>query len=153
LTAWKIAAYIQVVWPCIVFICLFFCPESPTWLIVKGRKALAIDTLEKLRGNKEIALREIVRIEDNLEKQKLAIDESVRSTHIRDQLKTLSKGTFVRPCLVLTVLMAICWQWTGGPVFIIYTVHLLKNFDLPIDSYLAASAVGCYQLLGGYSEY
>ena len=56
LTEWTIAAYIEVAWPCVIFIMLIFCPESPTWLILKGREDLAIKTLLTLRGNEEIAI-------------------------------------------------------------------------------------------------
>ena len=149
LSTWKVAAYIQTVWPCIIFICLLICPESPTWLMSKGRRDLAVDTLRKLRGGTDVAMEEITNIEDNLEKQKLATTDSVQSTYARDQLKLATKGTFIRPCLVVTTLMAVCWQWTGAIALEFYTPDLLKKFELPVDPYLASTALGFYQLLGG----
>ena len=147
LSAWKVAAYIQTVWPCVIFIFLLVCPESPTWLIANGKRDLAAKTLIELRGNTDVAMEELERIEDNLEKQKVA--EKVHSSYARDQLKLVTKGIFIRPCLVVTTLMAICWQWTGGVSLEFYTPDLLKKFEIPVDPYLASTAFGCYQLLGG----
>jgi MFS family permease len=149
LSTWKVAAYIQTIWPCIIFVFLLFCPESPTWLIVNGRHDLARETLIQLRGDEEVAMKELSRIKDNLEKQKLGTTENIQSTYARDQLKLVTKGTFVRPCLVVTILMAMCWPWTGGMSIQFYTPDLLKKFEIPADQYLASTALGCYQLLCG----
>ena len=149
MTSWKIAASIQTVWPCIVFILLFVCPESPTWLMIKGRKDIATETLIRLRGDTEVAKQEILRIETNLDKQKMGKSQNPQSSYIKTQLKVMTKGTFIRPCLVLSTLWAIGWQWTGGIVLELYTVDILEKFEIPIDPYLASTAIGCYQLIAG----
>ena len=147
--AWKVAGYVQTGWPCFVFLLLLLCPESPTWLMGTGRRDLAIQTLMKLRGNTEVAMEEIKRLETNLARQKEIDSTNGGASHAKYQLQKLTKGTFIRPVLVVTILMAVCWQWTGGLIFEFYTVDILKKFEITIDPYLASIAIGCYQLLGG----
>ena len=148
-TAWRVAAIIQVAWPVFIFILMIFCPESPTWLMMKGRKEEAVCTLTKLRGDKEIATNEIARIEMNIEKQNATNVNNPEYSKMRRQFEIMKRGTFVRPCLVVFVLMAISWQWGGGPVIELYTIDILEKFELPFDPYLASTAIGFTQLVFG----
>ena len=70
ITTWRIAASIQLGWPCVAFLLLLACPESPTWLLLEGKKELAFETLLNLRGDALVAVKEMERIEKNLEHQK-----------------------------------------------------------------------------------
>ena len=47
---WKTAAIVQTAWPCLVFMLMFLCPESPTWLLSKSKKEQALRVLTNLRG-------------------------------------------------------------------------------------------------------
>ena len=146
---WRVAASIQVVWPVIIFVLMIFCPESPTWLMLKGRKKEAIETLTRLRGDKQIAEQEILRIELNIVKQNAEHNTNSETSTIKKHFQIIKKGTFLRPMSAALILMAVCWQWGGGPVIEIYTVDILDKFDLPVDPYLASTAIGFIQLLGG----
>lgn len=44
---WRIPSLLQVFVPCIQFVCLFFIPESPRWLVGKGRVEAARAILVK----------------------------------------------------------------------------------------------------------
>ena len=145
LASWKTTASIIMVWPLYAFVLLFFCPESPTWLINKGRNDLAVKTLISLRGDEGVAMKEIGRIEHNLKRQNLEMFH--HSVHLKDQLKIITKGTFVRPSVVVTVLLAIGWQW-GGYSMELYTVEIVEGLDIPISPYWVSSGIGYYQLIG-----
>ena len=56
LSHWKTAAIVQAAWPCLVFMLMFLCPESPTWLVSKSKKEEALRVLTNLRGKSYIAV-------------------------------------------------------------------------------------------------
>ena len=51
---WLIPCAMQLISPVIILGLLVFTPESPRWLLLKGRKALALTNLEKLRTREEV---------------------------------------------------------------------------------------------------
>ena len=145
--SWRTTVSLVMVWPCTAFVLLFFCPESPTWHMLKGRKELATEILISLRGNGDVATKEIARIEQNIQKQNETNSEDRNSPNLKNQFQLITRGTFLRPCFVVAVLMAVNWQWTGMPVLTFYTVDILKTFQIPIDPFWVAPAMGCYQFL------
>lgn len=46
--SWRVPIAVQWAWPVPICIAIFFAPESPWWLVKKGRFDEALDTLEKL---------------------------------------------------------------------------------------------------------
>ena len=148
ISTWRIAASIQLGWPCVAFLLLLACPESPTWLLLEGKKDLAFETLLNLRGDALVAIKEMERIEKNLEHQKQWETYHNQQSFIAKQLEIVAKGTFVRPCFVITMLMSICWHWTGGVVFLLHTVDILKAFEVPISADWASAGIGWYQVIG-----
>ncbi|KAJ3132825.1 hypothetical protein HK100_004963 [Physocladia obscura] len=51
---WRWVILCQVLAPIIFFICIGFCPESPRWLILKGRKDEARVILHKIRADEDV---------------------------------------------------------------------------------------------------
>ena len=145
-TSWRNTATIVMVLPSLGFLLLLFCPESPTWHMLKGRKQVATSIMISLRGDTDVAMREITMIEENVEKQRRNHSPSSQS-YIMTQIKILTKGTFLRPCLVLIVMFAINWQWTGMPLITFYAVDIVRTFQVPIDPFWLAPGIGCYQFL------
>ena len=145
--SWRNTISILMPLPCICFLSLFMCPESPTWHMLKGRKAVALMILTKLRGDKEVAKMEITRIEDNLNEQKLCQGLLNQTSSMRDQLRIITKGTFIRPCTVLILLFAVGWQWTGEASLTFYTVDIVQRLNIPISAYWISAGIGCYQFL------
>ena len=147
MVSWRQTISILMVLPCIFFFLLFLCPDSPTWHMLKGRKDTALELLIKLRGDELVAKNEIERINENMEKQKLLTEKSNTSSYYKEQLAIITKGTFIRPCIVLMVFFAIGWQWTGETSLTFYTVNIVQQFNIPISAYWISAGMGCYQFL------
>ena len=148
---WKTIVSIMLCFPCGVTVVLFFCPESPTWLMTKGKKKEAISNMEELRGNSELAMKEIETIENNLSKQKEVANTAHGDSVLKQKWNVLSKGTFIRPFIVVLVLLSLGWHCTGGPVLGFYIIDILKGFKIDelIDLYSCAVIISCCQLLFG----
>ena len=147
LVSWRTTTTIIAVLPCIIFILLFICPETPTWYMLKGKKETAIEVMMRLRGDTAVAMTEISRIQANLEKQKQINSESEDSSNIKNLISVISKGTFLRPCGVLVIIFAVCWQWTGGGPVTFYTEDILKQFEVPIPVSWIATGQGVIQFV------
>ena len=133
--------------PILGFILFIFCPESPSWYISKGREDIAALTMKTLRGNEVAANGEITRIKENLERQQRINKGVSEKSYIRSQINIVTKGTFIRPCLVVTIMMSIFWQWSGGRHLIFYTDDILNTFKIPISPTWMAAAIGGYQFM------
>ena len=146
--SWRQTISILIPLPCINFLSLFLCPESPTWYMLKERREDAFATLMKLRGNSVAARIEMKRIDDNLTEQKMLLKQfSKQSSYGKEIFSILSKGTFIRPSSVLIFMFTIGWQWTGEASLTFYTVDIVQEFNIPISPYLISAGIGCYQFL------
>ena len=70
--SWRYAIGSTVIIPIICFVIILFCPESPAWLMSKGKEAEARKSLEQLRGAKHVGIieAELFRISTNLQMMK-----------------------------------------------------------------------------------
>ena len=134
--SWRTITLIMMGFPCLNTILLIFCPESPTWFMICGKNEQAISVLKSLRGNEEVAMNEIQRIEQNIRKQKESAMVDNEASPLKNKMKIMGKGTFIRPFLVVSMLLAIGWHWTGGPIITFYTIDIITGVNIPMDPHL-----------------
>ena len=146
---WRTVILIVLCLPCINVAMLFICPESPTWLVITLNKERANSVMMSLRGDLEIAQKEIERMEENLARQKEITGTNPNSAFIQNKWTILSKGTFIRPLLVVSTLLSICWHWTGGPMIGFYIIDIIEAFKIPMNPYWCAVIIACFQLFFG----
>ena len=142
---WRTVVLIMLGFPCINIGLLLICPESPTWMMISGRKEQTVSVLTSLRGSKDVAMKEIKRIEDNIKKQKDSTTVDDGTSSMMRNLKVMGKGTFIRPFLVVVMLLMFGWHWTGGPIISFYTIDIIQGVKIPMDPYLCGLMLACYQ--------
>ncbi len=108
-------------------ITLFFVPESPRWLVQKGKRDLAYTVLKKING-KEIADIEILSIENSISNQKEGSYKEVFSANMR-------------PILFVGVFLAVFSQITGINSIMYYAPVIFKSLGNGIDSSLIQTAI------------
>ena len=141
---WRDTLSIIMGWPIICIIALFFCPESPTWLMLKDKKTESFNAMLRLRGNEEDANTEIKNIEANIKQQ----NTHIKYSNTREKFLTILRlPTFWRPFLVLLVLMTLGMQFTGAPPLAFYLVPILQKSNIPISSYVAAASLAVFRVL------
>ena len=111
---WRTTILIMLAFPCINVGLLMICPESPTWLMMSGKKDQAVSIVSSLRDREDVAMKEIKRIEENIKKQRDSIMVDDGTSPMMSKIKIMGKGTFISPFLVVVLLHGIGWHWTGG---------------------------------------
>lgn len=117
------------------FVLLFFIPQSPRWLVKKGRETEALNVLQKLRPSHQEAQEEL-----------LAIRSSVlQETHLREA-SLLDKG--VPTVVSIGVMMSFLQQVTGINVIMYYGTEIFKSMGEATSSALFQTIlVGVVNLL------
>ncbi|QNA84481.1 sugar porter family MFS transporter [Sphingomonas sp. So64.6b] len=121
--AWRWMFWLQVIPAAIYFIALFFIPESPRYLVVKGRDAEAEGVLTRLFGAAE-ARRKVAEIR-----------ASLAADHHRPKLSDLiDKGTGkIRPILWVGIGLAVFQQLVGINVVFYYGATLWEAVGFTED--------------------
>lgn len=121
--AWRWMFWLQVIPAAIYFIALFFIPESPRYLVVKGRDAEAEGVLARLFGATE-ARRKVAEIR-----------ASLAADHHRPNLSDLiDKGTGkIRPILWVGIGLAVFQQLVGINVVFYYGATLWEAVGFTED--------------------
>ncbi|KAJ5875578.1 uncharacterized protein N7473_012925 [Penicillium subrubescens] len=97
--AWRVPLALQWIFPTPLMILLFFAPESPWWLIRRGRKAEALRSIERLGdGNTETAQQSLAMIERTVQ-----IEASLGGS---PSLLELFKGTDLRRTIITCLIYA-----------------------------------------------
>ncbi|XP_069983644.1 facilitated trehalose transporter Tret1 [Penaeus vannamei] len=121
----------------LVFVLAFAVPESPYWLVRKGRPDAAATSLKRLRGPVKDSSAELDEIT-------ASIKERPQST-LKDQLKQLFVPQNFRPVLFLASVFALR-ELGGQYVVFSYTVYLFREAGVAMDAYACTILVGVVRL-------
>ncbi|HWX65483.1 MAG TPA: sugar porter family MFS transporter [Rhodanobacter sp.] len=107
---------------------LFLLPDSPRWLMMRGRKQEATDVLNKLRGDASHAAREVADIEEQLKTPQ-------RGWHL-----FLENRNF-RRSVGLGVLLQVMQQFTGMNVVMYYAPRIFQDMGYATTAQMWFTAV------------
>ncbi len=131
---WMVPVYLQIACPLIVCCGIMLCPESPRWLVMKGRREQAKQILIKYHANGDATHPstefEMNEIEQSLEAERGSASLLAVSFDIRGLFKTRAN----RYRLMLAMVMGWCGQFSGSNVAvsclsILLTIGLLSSSD------------------------
>lgn len=123
-------------------IAICFVPETPYWLLSKGRNADAKKALQWLRGwvsesAVEKEFNEMKRYSDNANKctpcQKQSEATCTHKEPFRMKAKEMLRKRTLKPFLLVLAFFAFC-QFSGMHGMRPYLIQIFETFNLPIDS-------------------
>lgn len=141
---WRTTALICSVFPMIVFLILAQVPESPSWLMSKGRLIEAKASFEWYRGIKKTATTEF---QDLMEKQSIYKANPTTSQwgNLRQEIQN---PTFVKPLVIILIFFFIT-QFSGVNAVAFYSVTLMQKTlgSGGMDKYMATILIDVVRLL------
>jgi len=140
--AWRDTCILGLLLPFLPFVLVYFLPETPIWLLKRGRYEDASRTMCVLRGQSK----EDVNSEVDL-LQKTLDEESTEGGGLR--IKSLLERTVLIP-MSLLVFLFFTQSFSGSNMVSYYTVTIFQIARIPLDENLAAILVAA-QYVVGYS--
>lgn len=147
LTTWRMVALINIALPAMCFICLCLVPESPHWLIGKGRMEEALKSLQWLRGWVGS-----VQVREEYNSICESIQKPAGEAGSRDEKywRHYTKRSFWIPCFL------VCWcffvgNFGGMAPLQTFSVFIFSELKAPMDKYTATVALGAAELIGTLS--
>lgn len=139
-TTWQTTALICASIPVVSLLLLVFVPESPAWLVKKGRIEEAERAFYWCRGSSDEAKAELQIL---LEKQPKLDEEKPKFLHL---IKEYLVPEFLKP-LAIIVVFIVANQWAGVNAIAFYTVSILEQTLSNFDEYLAMLIVDFIRVL------
>ncbi len=110
---WRLMIFSGMVPAVILTLGMLFMPESPKWLLTKGKESIALTILERIRGCKTTASQELNLIKSTLNVNKAKFSELFSKT--------------LRPVLFIGLLLGIFQQFMGINTVMYYGPHIMKQ--------------------------
>lgn len=124
---WRWMVAVMAVPSFLLFVFLFFVPESPRWLVEKQQNERALDTLTRINGATAARL-ELTDIENSV------------SNEAKGKLSELLQGRMFR-LLMIGILLAVFQQVTGINVVMYYAPSIFKSAGFGNESALFQTAL------------
>ncbi|XP_073956671.1 facilitated trehalose transporter Tret1-like [Choristoneura fumiferana] len=137
--SWRHVALLSMVLPGLAFVALCFSPESPTWLARRGRFHDAMAAMARLRGDPDIAQRELHELVNAREKEKARGEHSIKF------LATVTRAPVLKPLLLIN-LFNMLQILSGSYVVIFYAVGIFEESGGSLDPHVAANASALVRL-------
>ena len=120
----------------VLFVGMYFLPDTPRWLVSKGREEEARRVLERTRTTEE-------EVESEIEDIHMVEEETEGQAGYRELL-----APWVRPMLVVGIGLAIFQQFVGINTVIYYAPTIIKSTGLTdVSSILATVGIGVVNVL------
>ncbi|XP_017484590.1 PREDICTED: facilitated trehalose transporter Tret1-2 homolog [Rhagoletis zephyria] len=137
---WQLIAMLCCAYQIVAMFCVIPMPESPSWLVSKGRYEEAKKALNYFRGmekSSEITHPE-VQAEFNLLQKSIQLGEGVKKPPF---LECIRQPEVYKPLLILMGLFAF-QQLTGIFVVVVYAVQISQEAGVTIDPFMCAVMIG-----------
>ncbi|KAG8307782.1 hypothetical protein J6590_013479 [Homalodisca vitripennis] len=142
-------------WRTISWISISFCilplllislwsPESPAWLVSRGKSEQALKSLLILYQKENIAEQQLEKLIKELNKKQR--QEYQSSSAFWTLIQGLTKPTGYKPALLLIVIF-ILQQFSGITVTIYYSVSFFQSVGTSVDPFLSSVGVGVVRLI------
>lgn len=141
---WRIIALISLTVPIVSFSLLFVVPESPHWLIQKGRLTEAKASLAWLRGWVPVSS---IEHEFQLIYNNVVRVSQTASTGRCASIKPYTKRQFLWPYMIITSCFFI-GHFSGMTTLQTYAVQIFHTLKAPIDKYYATMLLGIAEMTG-----
>jgi len=139
LMQWRAVALVCSIFPLFVFTYVVFLPESPVWLVSKGRQPEALKSLTWLRDDPDVAEQEFLRLQYLKER---------RVSHTFSFINCCSRMTekaVLKP-LFLGMTLFFVQQFSGQYCIIFYATMIFKYADHFINDYLETVVIGIVRM-------
>jgi SP family galactose:H+ symporter-like MFS transporter len=107
---------------------VFFLPESPRWLMLRGRKTEAVSVLTRLRGDAAVVTREVSDIEEQL-------------TSPQHGWRLFRENANFRRSVGLGVLLQVMQQLTGINVIMYYAPRIFETVGFGVKAQMWTTAI------------
>lgn len=130
--SWQTTAITCGLFPIISFAFAYVAPESPSWLLSKGRDDEALQSFQWLRGHGDVAKKEFDAI-----RQSQNVQSTVGNYSWQSVKENIRRPAFVKPLLILLGFF-FTMQFTGVNAITFYSVSIMKStMGSGINDYLA----------------
>nr|XP_040583393.1 facilitated trehalose transporter Tret1-like [Lepeophtheirus salmonis] len=137
---WRTTILLLIALPVLSGIFLFMAPDSPVWLLQKGREEEAFKSLSYFRND-------IFEVREEMELIKMSIvvhqcDKSESKgfmDEFQTKLKRFKSTEFIKPLLICIFLTAGFVEWNGIGAISFYMVNFIEKVKIPVDPYFGAS--------------
>ncbi|TRY70088.1 hypothetical protein TCAL_05190 [Tigriopus californicus] len=137
--SWEIVTGICIVFPVSMAILMFFMPETPYFLLSKGKVEAGEKSLQWLRGKQFDIHEELEKLTRSVEDQKLQTTLGL--------VEIVGNMTYLKPLLIMLTLHFF-QQFCGINVIVFYLADIFIDAGLNVDNSLAAAAVvSCTQVI------
>ncbi|WWC60650.1 uncharacterized protein I303_103224 [Kwoniella dejecticola CBS 10117] len=143
-SSWRIPIAINLVWVVLLFGVLFIVPESPRWLLYRGKEAKAERALKKIHAGSEY--------QDSLVQEQLAIinksrEEEAQASSSKSRWSDLWRNPVERRKFIATVGILVSQQISGVQFIFSYTTTFFTLVGLK-DTFIITIIVDCIEVLG-----
>lgn len=153
---WRTLALVCLSVPLLTVVAIFFIPETPYWLLARGRIEEARESLQWLRG--WVSAKEVEKEFTEMQRyskfstkctpcQKSATDDCDHpSPGFRAHLKELLRNRTLKPMFIVTIFFAVT-QFCGMAGMRPYLVQIFQAYGAPVDPSWATVIVGLMKFL------
>lgn len=143
---WRLTTLPGALIPILPILLLVLIPESPSWLLSRGRREEAIKSLSRLRGLQvdSSAIKEEMRM---IEGSSGESDVSGEAPSIRLTISRIFKRTVLLP-MALLVFLFFTQSFSGSNMVSYYTITIFQMANIPLDENLASVLVAAQYVLG-----
>lgn len=147
---WRVAALCCLCVPLATVVAICFVPETPLWLLSKGRNEEALESLQWLRGwvspkAVEKEFQEIQRYSEDSNRcikcQKAQISCTHSKASAKDKVKELLRKRTMKPFILVIAMFAFI-QFSGLSGMRPYLVQIFQAFGVPMDANYATVVIG-----------
>lgn len=135
---WRTIAWASIVLPSITLIAIAIIPETPIWLVRKGRIDKALESLTWLRGNKVLASDELGRLTSRIEADKLL--EKEQHEQSQNFWAICARKAVYRPAIIV-LLFILFFNVSGTYLIVYYAVDIIADLNLPLIDKSSATLI------------